>query len=171
MVVVRPISTPDFKPLFQSLRTVFQKNLSTALTEEFQKNARAKGGRSLWKDIADGLKPATTGNAAQVTSLHPAASIRQWGGIIRAKNKPWLTIPTGSEAKGKTASQMRGQGWLIFRIPGKDGGYLLGTRGKGGKAVLLFTLRKQVQHPADPWMPNDQQIFRTIDSVFMKTEV
>jgi len=122
--------------------------------------------------------------SVEVGTSHVAAGIRQTGGPISAPGKGpgatgarMLTIPVAPEAKGKTAGQLRKAGWTIFAIPGKPAParFLLGYRLKAsrckrkrkGKATrptaqLLYVLKKSVYHPADPWFPSEDRLFRSV---------
>ena len=70
-------------------------------------NARAKGGRRLWKQIADAVVLRDVSlRGADIRGVGLFGRIgmhKEKGGPIRIKEKNWLTIPIDPSAYGKTA--------------------------------------------------------------------
>lgn len=145
--------------------TLFKDKIIRSFVSEYRRDVynltkrslKEKQGKSLWQAISKSLEVDTSSNNLKLYSDHPAASIRQYGGLITAKRSNYLTIPVG-DAEGKTVGEMKRNGYRIFKI----NNVLLGKRGNG-KAQLLFILKKQVRHPADPWLPQDRQLFLTAE--------
>jgi phage gpG-like protein len=84
------------------------------------------------------------------------AAIQEYGGVIRAKRKKYLTIPVSfaAERMRKNTADLRTQN-LTFR-PGKHRGVatLWQTVGKGknSRSELMFVLKPTVRLPARPFM-------------------
>ena len=129
-----------------------------------QSNARGKGGRRFWRQIAKATKLKSIGPASvEVATEHVAAMQKQFGGPIEAKGKDAggaeaLTIPIAPEAEGRRAKDFT-LGHRLFAI-GED----LPERGvlgynEGGKFVALYALRRRVEHQApDPYFPEQDEI-------------
>jgi hypothetical protein len=124
-------------------------------------NARAKGGRSFWRELAD--RTAVTmvsDDSAIVYNDHPVAAHKQFGGTIRPKNRRALTIPISDEAKGKTAGEFAAGGRDLFVLP-SDKADTIGILGYDEPGVgfhPLFVLRTKVTQKPDPWFPTVPEI-------------
>ena len=72
---------------------------------------------------------------------------QEFGGIIRAKGKRYLTVPLNREAKllRRRTPDLRSVPGLVI-VKG-----LLGRKGPGGRFVPLFALKRQVRLPPRPW--------------------
>ena len=131
-------------------------------------NARAKGGRRLWRDIARSINlKAVSNDAVEVGAYHVAAAQKQYGGRIKAKGKAaggsdYLTIPVASEAEGQFAGKFalpttrhpEGTGsFALFVFPNSN---LLGYMEESGSFHPLFALVRETkpQRP-DPFWPDD----------------
>lgn len=119
-------------------------------------NARAKGGRHFWQDMARSVQvAAVSANTVSVHTKHVAAAQKQFGGVIEAKNAKALTIPIADEAKGKRASEFESGGRDLFVLetdrsdPDRIG--LLGYS-EDDEFQALFVLRRRTRRQAaDPW--------------------
>jgi len=113
-------------------------------------NARAKGGRRLWRTIADQTRLTEVGPAgATIECLSYIGTHKELGGPIRVKDKSALTIPIHEMARGKTSRELAlDLGVRLFAPKGKS---VLGYS-VDGNFVALFALRKSTapQRP-DPW--------------------
>jgi len=176
------------RPLFASLdaagRVRMLQRIGGAVRHEVQGAARAKPWRKLGNEFAGKTSFQVHGSSSvEVGTSHALGRIRQEGGEITAPGKgplakgaPMLTIPVHDAAKGLFVGQLRKRGWTIFAIPRKPAParFLLGYRGRSGgkrrkgqpapRAELLYVLKKSVYHPADPWFPTDEAVFRAVRS-------
>ena len=141
---------------------------------DVQAAARGKG----WKHLGPAIAQATSyqlhgSSGVEVGTAHPVARIRQLGGPISAPGKgpgakqaQYLTIPVAPAAKGHSAGEMKHLGWSTFLVKSGAGNLVILGRRKGkGKAstvVPLFVLKKSVRHPADPWFPQEEMLFRRV---------
>jgi len=100
-------------------------------------------------------------NSATIEVTSPGIR-RAYGPLdIRPVNKRYLTIPADAASYGKWVSDMRRDGWNVFRPRGRM--FLAGTQGKGKEAKntfrVLFWLAEQVTIPHDPGlMPSDDDM-------------
>ena len=135
-----------------------------------QRNARAKGGRRFWRDLARSVNMRSiSAEGVEVFSDHVAAAQAQFGGTIEAPGKgpgshqaKALTIPfPGSEAErtGETAKEFVLGGRKLF-VLGKKDGVRMGVLGydENGQFVPLFILRRRVTQKARPWFPDAQAV-------------
>lgn len=138
----------------------FFKAWGTVVAREARRNARNKGGKKLWKSIADSvvLRSVWTGGAV-VECMSYIGTHKELGGPIEAKNKEALTIPIHLMAEGKTVSEMKLEGYDIFRPRGSN--VLCTKLGKQENTISLYALCKRTksQEP-DPWWPDDQWALR-----------
>jgi len=127
-----------------------------AVAKDARANARAKGGRRFWREIARATRVRTVSpNAVEVANWHVAGGHKQTGGEIRPKRAKALTIPISDEAKGKRAGEFEVGGRDLFVLP-KDQGDTTGILGysDNGEFHALFVLRKRVVQEAEPWWPD-----------------
>jgi hypothetical protein len=95
------------------------------------------------------------------------ARIQDEGGIIKAKNIKYLTIPFPG-VKG-TSDNYRGNS---FVFKSKAGNLIIATKtGKGQKLKPLFLLKKQVTIPASQWFTRPLNIRKPALSVMMQPDV
>ena len=149
-------------------RTAFVKNWANAIAIEARNNARAKGGRRWWKELARSLQVReVTAESIDVGTNYRGAALKQFGGMITPDKARALTIPISAEAKGKTAYDFERSGKNLFVISENTGdpstigvlGYEKATRKKGVTAFQpLFVLRTSVFQDADPWFPQPARI-------------
>lgn len=126
--------------------------------DKTRRNARAKGGRSFWREISDSVRLAQiTDHSAEVAIDHVAAAQKQYGGTIRAKNAKALTIPIADEARGKRAAEFGMKD--LFLIQSKNDNSILGYN-DGDDFKALFVLRKSVTQDADPFVPDAAELLR-----------
>ena len=129
-------------------------------------NARAKGGRKLWRDIARSVNLKTvSADSVEVGADHRAAAQKQFGGPIKAKGKAaggsdYLTIPVAPEAEEHSASDFalptamhpEGHGdHALFVFPNSN---LLGYAEDGGFHPLFCLVTQTKPQKADPWWPD-----------------
>jgi len=141
-----------------------------AVAVQAQRNALAKGGRRLWRDLARSVNVRTLGpDGVEVFSSHVAAAQKQFGGPIEAPGKgpgshgaSMLTIPIrGSRAEGKTVAEFEAGGDKLFVLGKQDGerGGILCATGADGAPEHLFILTKRTKpQRAQPWFPDDKTI-------------
>jgi len=133
-----------------------------SVTTKARKNARAKGGKSFWREVAQAtVLESVSDTSAVVANYHVAGGHKQTGGVIRAKNAKALTIPITEEAKRKRAGEFAQGGRKLFVIPSKKGD--AATKGilgysDGEKFYPLFVLRTRVEQAAEPWFPSAAEI-------------
>ncbi len=127
-------------------------------------NARAKGGRRLWGEIARATHLASySDHHAQVAIDHVAARIRQTGGTIRPRDAKALTIPLTDEAEGKRAGEFELGGQELFILEPQAGDPatvgILGYNDPDDDSFHgLYLLRSRVTHPADPYLPTPLEL-------------
>lgn len=139
------------RQLFAVIRATMERSLKDA--------AIAKGGRSFWRDVADSVTGESDADSAIVGATHPAAAIRQYGGTISAPGKgplstgaDNLSIPVHPAAEGKSPREINN----LFLAVRKDGAMFLFCR-IGDDTELFYVLKKSVEHPADPWLPSENE--------------
>lgn len=123
-------------------------------------NARRKGGRRLWKMIASMTRVTKlTPFEAHVECLSYIGAHKEYGGIIRVKEKSALTIPIIKEAQGMRAEEFEIQhGVTLFRPKCSEGdkknviGY-----SDGENFIAVYALCKATRRQkADKWWPDQQ---------------
>lgn len=151
--------------LMQSIRNTlpFFKTWSTVVVNRARSNARAKGGRRLWRRIADYTKVTKCSqHGAVIECLSYIGAHKEHGGPIRVKNKSSLTIPISELAYGKTAEEVEMSGIKLFR-PGRAGAKrnILAYSNPDGKLVPVFVLCKRTRpQRADKWWPEQHWVLR-----------
>lgn len=143
----------DTLPLF--------KTWSTVVVNKARSNARAKGGRRLWRQIADYTRvTACSQRGATIECLSYIGVHKEFGGPIQAKNKAALTIPIHRMAYGQTAAELEMSGIRLFR-PGSPGmkKNLLVTADGNGNLIPVFALcRRTRPQRADKWWPENRWV-------------
>jgi len=120
-----------------------------------RKNAREKGGRRFWNDVAKATRLKSVNDSEAVVECdHVAGAFKHAGGVIKAKNASALTIPISEEAKGKRAAEFEMGGKQLFRPKGTS---VLGYS-ENGEFHPLYALRKSVFQKPDPWWPDDDTV-------------
>ena len=168
------IETPRLDPLVAALvfqlhnKKAFVKNWANSAAIEARGNARAKGGRRYWKDLARSLQVRQVSETAvSVSSSQIGAGLKQYGGVVRPITARALTIPVTAEAKGKTAYEFERPDRPLFVVSEKTGdpgtigvlGYAKKTRKENVSAFHpLFVLRKYAKMKPDPWFPTKNRI-------------
>jgi len=164
--------TPTLKQALATLQDLrpFLLVWGQAVARQARTNARAKGGRRFWREIAMSTQVQSVGTAAvSVHSTHIAAAQKQYGGDISAPGKGpgakparALTIPIGeARGTGKTAREyeMGGRDLFVLKTdktdPDKIGilGYSVGD-----EFHALFALRRRVTQAPEPWFPQQDTI-------------
>lgn len=127
-----------------------------------KQNARRHPGR-FWREIADSVQLFAVDEYTQIVeSNHVAAAQKQFGGVIRAKNKKALTIPVADEAKGKRAGEFETGGRHLFvmrsaKVKNQDTVGVLGYS-VGGEFHPLFVLRTKVYQAPQQWWPTEVEV-------------
>jgi hypothetical protein len=135
--------------------TAYLKRWGNAVAKEARDNARAKGGKSFWRQIAAATRVAQVDDqTVSVANWHIAGAQKQYGGTITAKNAKALTIPITDEAKRKRASEFTAGGRVLF-VP--KGTSVLGYADDTGFHAL-FVLRKSVTQKPEPWFPDAARV-------------
>lgn len=140
-------------------------------------NARAKGGRKFWKQIANSVRMEAYDEGAVIGATHYAASHKHAGGAIAAPGKgpmsrkrEFLTIPITDKAKGRNANDFTN----TFIANSKAGNPIIFKKLSDGGIFPLFVLKKSVFQKAYPWFPEpgepatDAAIRRGAEQFFKK---
>ena len=172
-VIARDEVGPMIKSLAGKLslpqRVVFLIAWGRDVALQAQRNARAKGGRRFWTDIARSVNVrSVSSEGVEVASDHVAAAQMQYGGVIEApgrgpgsKHASALAIPL-PEAGGRPPSAFTNR--HLFVLPSKrpDTKGILGySTGKGENEVFhpLFVLRKRTKFLlARPFFPTAPEV-------------
>lgn len=126
--------------------------------DKTRKNARAKGGRSFWREISDSVQVDSVSDLSATIGIHHvAAAQKQYGGRIEAKKAKALTIPIAEEAKRKRVAEFSFKD--LFMIKSKRNNDILGYE-EGRQFKALYLLRKAVEQEADPFMPTDEEVLQ-----------
>lgn len=137
------------------------KTWSTVVVKRARSNARSKGGRRLWRQIADYTKVSRCSQrGAVIECLSCIGAHKEHGGPIRVKNKSWLTIPISELAYGKTAAEVEMNGIDLFR-PGPPGAKknILAYADENGNLIPVFALCRQTRpQRADKWWPEPRWV-------------
>lgn len=156
------ILTPDLDPMLRKLipmirdRLLFVKLWANAAAMEARDNARRKGGRRYWRDLARSIQVRqVSATEATVNSNQVGANIKQFGGVIVPKKASALTIPIAPEAHGKTAYELNTPKRPLFRPKGTN---ILAWANKDGTLKPLFALSKRSVQMPDRWFPDDARI-------------
>lgn len=128
-----------------------------AAAREARENARRKGGRRWWRDLARSVQVRSVSDvSAEVSSNQVGATQKQYGGVIRAVRAKALTIPIDEESRGKRAYELERPDRPLFVPKGTN---LLGyDRGKKKGFKALYVLVKEVTQKPDPWFPSDTRV-------------
>lgn len=161
-------------------KAAFLKNWAQTIAMEARNNARAKGGRRWWKELARSLQVRqVTEDSIDVGTDYRGAMLKQFGGRITPDKAKALTIPVSDEAKGKTAYDFERTGKDLFVVSVKTGdpgtlgvlGYDKSTRKKGVYAFQpLFVLRTSAYQEPDPWFPMPNRILAIADAEAKRQE-
>jgi len=164
---------PNLDPMVRAVaqnektRLTFLKNWANAVAMEARNNARQKGGRRYWKDLARSLQvKKVSDSAVEVSSSQIGAGLKQFGGTVRPVKAKALTIPVAPEAKGRTAYEFERPDRKLFVVSGKSGdagtvgvlGYAKKTSKGASEFHPLFVLRTRAKMKPDPWFPSDAKI-------------
>lgn len=138
------------------------------VVEKLRSNARAKGGRRLWKQIADAVRldnVSQSGADVDVVGLWGRIGVhKEKGGPIRVRKKNFLTIPIEPSARGKTAEEFAADNHVrLFRPGGADSGRrVLAYSDADGRLVPVFALCRATRpQKRDRWYPSTQWVLRT----------
>jgi len=117
------------------------------------------GGGGFWeRDVAGSVEIQPDGDGMVVQTTDRKAIHKEFGGVIRATNVEFLTIPVAPEAKGKRASELSGGDRDLFRVEGKSGKALLGYD-EGDRFHVLFVLVRETRpQKAEPWWPTEAEV-------------
>ena len=130
-------------------------------------NARAKGGRRLWKQIADAVvlrNVSQRGAEIRGEGLFGRIGMhKQTGGPIRVREKNFLTIPIDPAAYGKTAKEYSlDTGVRLFRPGGGENKKHVLAYARDGRLVPVFALcRETAPQRAVRWLPEKNWVLRT----------
>lgn len=140
--------------------SAFLRTWGAEVAKKARANARAKGGKNFWREVAQATRlREVTDEHAIVSSDHVAAAQKEHGGVIKPKKAKALTIPIADEAYGKTAGDFEGGGRDLFVIPGKspETKGILGFS-DGDQFHPLFVLRTKVTQKPDPFWPTPSEV-------------
>jgi len=98
--------------------------------------------------LINSIKSELTKDGVQVGAYNiPYAAIHEFGGVIRARNARYLTIPLSPEFKGRYATEFNDL--FVKRIRNR---LFLVRRLDDGKLQFCYLLRENVTMPARPFM-------------------
>jgi len=128
-----------------------------AVAKEARTNARGKGGRHFWREIAQATRVQSVGpEEVSVANYHVAGGHKQTGGpIVAGKTSKYLTIPITDEARGKRAAEFEMGGRVLF-VP--KGTHVLGYSEDGAFHALFVLVTKTKPQKAEPWFPDAPRI-------------
>lgn len=143
---------PAMSNMGRALKTATQlrfRNTSAPDGSQWAKSWRAQhqGGQtlSLTRRLRNSITYEATNNSVVVGTNVLYAAIHQFGGVVRAKNGPFLSIPVTPEAR-KAGSPRNMPGLHVQQT--LKGQFVLAN----DKGVVQYLLRKQVTIPARPFL-------------------
>ena len=147
---------------FQNKLPLF-KTWGRAVEQEAKNNARAYGGRRIWRNIAGATRlHSVTRDGAVVECYDPIGTHKERGGPIRARNAKALTIPLSALARGRRVAELEARGISVFRLPKSN---VLGRNVGRGKSRTFEPLYALCKHTAPqrkfPWWPDQYFVQRT----------
>lgn len=97
------------------------------IEQEMVPRGNKLGGTStgFWQKAVNSARTEVDGDAATVIISARGTALQYFGGVVTAKNKPWLTIPIHSMAHGRAAEEI---GMPLYRFTSKAGNEILATR-------------------------------------------
>ena len=152
------------KALIQKFKSPenFYKLWGQMVAQKAAANARSKGGRSFWDELARAVSVSWGPDEAIVyikgDDRARQGAHKQYGGEIRPKQAKALAIPIDDMVKGKRPAEMAVNN--LFIAPKSASGDTAGVLGysTGGKFRPLFVLRKKVTQQPDPWWPTEKEV-------------
>ncbi len=154
------------------------------VAKQARENARAKGGRKFWHDVAKATQVTSVSDTqATVGCNYAGAAFKETGGTISApgkgpgaKGSKFLAIPIDAAARASgNGPEYYGRSFDMMFIPYYRNGekrFLMGkvtNKGKKNeKFTALFALVKSVTQKADPWLPTEARIAEIGTREFMK---
>lgn len=147
-------------------KMAFVKNWANSVAMKARENARGKGGRRWWRELARSIwVKSVSETEVDVGTDHVGAGLKQHGGEVRPVNSKALTIPIAEEAKGKRAYEFERADRELFVISQKTGDPqtigILGYAEDGGREGAvhpLYVLRTKADMKPDPWFPGNGEI-------------
>lgn len=133
-----------------------------AVAIEDRKRARAKPGRSFWRDQARRVRAERFGSAGAAVYVGIEGLHHHEGGDIFPVASRALTIPVAPEARGKRAAEFELGGRDLFVLPS----FLVNTIGvlgfaeEDGTFHALYVLRSKVHHEPRPWLVDEGEARR-----------
>lgn len=144
--------------LFKEVRDKFKQWAITDLDKEVQKNLRGKKLKrrsgNLAQSVLFDVDKTSNGLTLKVMSNAPQARIQETGGVIKAKNSKYLTIPLKAAKTSAGVLKKRAREYKdAFVIKSKAGNLLIVIpKSKGSKEIIpLFVLKKSVKLEASHW--------------------
>lgn len=103
-----------------------------------------------WNQIADSIRgPIVGGDSVEIRITDKRINQKIYGGVIAAKNVPFLTIPIHPEAYARRAAELESIAGKLFVIRMKDGRLFLCGKDDSKKAVFYYRLKESVNQK--PW--------------------
>ena len=166
-----PIIARLAKQLTPEQQTGFVLAWGRGVATQAQRNARAKGGRRFWNELARSVDVKAIGaEGVEVFSTHVAAAQKQFGGVIEAPGQgpgshgaKALTIPLqGTAAEGKTIGDFVTGGHKLFVLgkQDRDHGGVLGYSEDGTFHPLFVLLKRTKPQRAEPWFPTAEETLK-----------
>ena len=157
------LEAPGLKKTLDKLMDQLQNKLplfktwGRAVELKAKTNAREKGGRRIWRNIAGATRcHSITRDGAVVECYDPIGTHKELGGPIRARNAKALTIPISALARGRRVGELEARGIDVFRLPKSN---VLGRNVGKGKNKVFEPLYALCKHTAPqrkfPWWPDE----------------
>ena len=135
-ITVEDHATPGLRAMMARLRdrTALHAEMGMAVERQVARHMRDTkvpqgnrlGGTStgFWMKAIASIKGTSDRNAARVWIPARGVALQYYGGTVRAKNKPYLTIPISPLSHGKSVKEMGGH---LYRFLSKKGNLILAT--------------------------------------------
>lgn len=143
--------TPTMQALGRALKSGAQlrfRSMTGPDGTQWPKSRRAAGGGqtlSMTRRLRNSITFAATRDSVTVGTNVLYAAIHQFGGIIKAKNGPFLAIPITAEARAAGSPRNMPDLHVMQTLKGQF--YLANERG-----VAQYLLRRQITMPARPYL-------------------
>ncbi len=171
----------DRRPLHAEMGMAVEAQVAKHMrtVKEPQGNRLSAPSTGFWKEAIGSIRGTADNEAAVVSISKRGVALQYYGGTVRAKNKPYLTIPISPLSHGKSVAEMGGK---FYRFLSKKGNLILATDPNPGRAgkprvgqrlktaripryrggVPLYVLKKQVTvRPHADVLPDRAELERT----------
>lgn len=116
----------DRRPLHEAMGLAVRTQVMNHLRTVKVPQGNRLGGQStgFWKEAMESVRSTASDSEATVSISKRGVALQYYGGTVRVKNKPWLTIPINPAAHGKSVAEM---GVKFYRFLSKKGNWILAT--------------------------------------------